>query len=165
LIIQANAQRSGWLERRATTKEATRDELEKKENIVSEENGKINLFVLAVNIKSIAFRSNSSRRLFTFIPIPGSEHDRRECYWQKPVSARGDETSESQPPYQWLSMAQAASHSMRNIAINFPLKRNLFSFLCTHRARLSYSAAPDECLKGRAKHSTIHFGLFFALSG
>lgn len=45
-----------------------RNRKRRKENIVPMENSEINLFALAVNIKSIAFRSNSSRRLFTFVP-------------------------------------------------------------------------------------------------
>lgn len=78
-----------------------------------EENGKINLFLLAVNIKSIAFRSNSSRRLFTFIPT----HEDAECDTVISMALSG-------PGYKSLDAQYRV--------INFPPKRNLFSLLDTH---------------------------------
>lgn len=100
-----------------------------------EENGKVNLFVRVVNIKSIAFRSNRFRRLFTFIPSLSL------CY--SATYAKVGYDIAKQASYQWLSTVPATSYSLRNIIINLALKRNLFSFLYT-RDLLSLGAQPSH---------------------
>ena len=80
-------------------------------------NGKINLFVLASDIKSIAFRSNSSTKFICFrIPTGWMDvYTCKCCYWKT-------KKKKHQLSKHWLP-----SHSMRNIVINF--RRNV---ICCH---------------------------------
>lgn len=77
--------------------------------------------MFAVNIKSIAFRSNRSRRLFTFIPIQCGTH----------VDSVGIESKARLISMALHGLGYKTRHSMRNVVINLTLKRNLFSFLNT----------------------------------